>query len=97
MAGKACVLTSRRLAYALDHLSKNALIELIVDRARAQIGLESSDEELATEINQWLAPVARERDDRPINLVALIARLDRNDEDYRNKTGKFTQATGFEE
>jgi hypothetical protein len=89
MAGKACVLTSRRLAYALDHLSKNALIELVADRARAQIGAEMPDEQLAAEIQEWLNPVVRERGDRPVNLIGCMAKLD--------KTGKHTRAPRFEE
>lgn len=91
MAGKAVVLTSRRLAYAVDKLSKNALIELVVDLARGQIGAEMSDEQLATQIEEWVGPVLRERGDKPANLVAAMKRLDANDQAYREMSGKFTQ------
>lgn len=91
MAGKGLVIAPRRLGYALDALSKNALIDLVADRAMAQIGAEMSDEQLAAEIQGWLSPVIRERGDRPVSLSGLMAKLDKNDEDYRDKTGKSAQ------
>lgn len=90
MAGKACILASRTLAFALDELSKNALIDLIVDRAQAQIGAEMSDEQLAREIQGWIDPVIRVRGDRPVSLARAFARLDASEKAYRERTGKFT-------
>ena len=92
MAGKGLALATRRIGYALDALSKNALIDLVVDRARAEIGEDTTDEDLANRIQDWIDPVTRARGDRPITLRVLISRLDKNDEDYRNKTGKHAPA-----
>ncbi len=94
MAGKTCVFTSRRLYFALDTLSKNALIDLVVDRVRAELGESTSDEVIAEHIQDWLGPVIRERGDKPVSLAGRMAYLDKSDEDYRNKTGKFTQVGG---
>lgn len=91
MAGKVCVLASRELAYALDKLSKNALIDLVVDRARAEIGEEEADDAVAELIQGWIGPVSRARGDRAVDLLAAIAQLGKFDakaderaERYRN-------------
>lgn len=91
MAGKASVFASRRLWYAIDKMSKNALIDMVVDRVRAEIGEDASDEAIAEKVQEWLGPVARERGDRPVSLLGAMQHLDANDEAYRNKTGKFRQ------
>ncbi len=77
------VLASRLLGYAIDHLSKNTLIDLVVDRARAQIGEEASDEALADEIQNWIRPVLAARGDKPISLDAIMKRRLTSDEKYR--------------
>lgn len=91
MAGKTAILASRPLHYALDKLSKNALIDLVVDRARAQIGEDADDEALADEIQRWINPVLTARQDRLVGLAGAMCQLANNDKDYREKIGKFTQ------
>jgi hypothetical protein len=91
MAGKASVFASRRLWFAIDRLSKNALIDLVVDRSRAQIGEDASDEQIADYLQPQINTVQRERGDRPLSLMATMCHLDKDDEDYRNKTGRHRQ------
>jgi hypothetical protein len=92
MAGKAAVLTSKRLHYALDRLSKNALIDLVTDLAVRENGDDKgTDETLAAVIQAWLNPVIRVRGDKPVSLAAHMARLDKYDADYIARRGKFEQ------
>jgi hypothetical protein len=88
MAGKPTVLAGRRLSYAMDKLPKNALIDLIVDRARAEVGAAASDEVVATTIMGWLDPVFRERGDHPVSLTRTMAILDASDEAYEKMHGQ---------
>lgn len=85
MAGKASVLASSRLFYAMDKLSKNALIDLIVDRARAEIGEDADDESVAELIEGWIRPVANVRNDRSLSLRSAMADLDAKNADYIRK------------
>jgi hypothetical protein len=86
MAGKPCVLASRPLAFALDALSKNALIDILVDVARASVGAEAPD----AAIIEWLQPVldtvAFHRSDPRVNLQAKLDRLKRHNRLYDNLT-----------
>lgn len=92
MAGKASVFAGRRLHYAIDKLSKNALIDLVVDLAKLDIGEEGATEEaLAAKITEWMGPISRARGDRPLDLNAQIVYRDARDEEYRTKTGRFRQ------
>lgn len=52
MAGKPPYFASGAFTYALDCLSKNTLIDVLVDLVRAQIGEEASDYQVAA----WLQP-----------------------------------------
>ncbi len=83
MAGRAPVLASRRLWFALDRLSKNTLIDILVDRARAEDGEEAKDADVARRIQRWLRPVCRLRGDREPKLLDAMARLDKASEEYR--------------
>src|SRR4051812_20890951 len=91
MAGKGYALTSNELGYAIDSVSKNALIEILVDRAYAEIGQGelASDEELADLITIWMRPVLNARNDRLIDLRAIMAKHAKQAEDYRLKRGKY--------
>lgn len=87
MAGKASVYASRRLFYALDQLSKNTLIDLVIDRIRLDVGEDARDEVIARTIRDWLGPVARLRKDRAPDLVGAMERWDRQAEAYRARFG----------
>jgi hypothetical protein len=87
MAGKACVLASRKLAIALDELSKNALIDLVVDRARAELGEDAEDDVVAALIEGWIIPTSHARGDRLVSLSAVMARVEKNDAKYRRTHG----------
>lgn len=90
MAGKRRILTSPRLGYALDKLSKNALIDLVADLADLEFGEgEATDEQVAVIIQGWLGPILRVRKDRPVSLIDLMTKFDASEEDRRNRTGKF--------
>ena len=76
-------LVSRRLAYGLDTLSKAALVDLVVDLARREIGEDATDDALATTIEQMHGPIARARGDKPPKILDAMRRVDRNDAAYR--------------
>jgi hypothetical protein len=54
-------LTSTVLGYGLETLSKAALIDLVADLARRELGEDKSDWELASYIEKQHEPVARVR------------------------------------
>ena len=85
MAGKACVLTSRRLFYAMDELSKNTLIDLVVDRVRAELGEEACDDAVASVIQDWLSPICNLRGGRQHNLKDKMSAFDRIQERYKSQ------------
>jgi hypothetical protein len=93
MAGKAPVLASRQLHFAMDKLSKNFLIDLVVDRVRAEIGENADDETIARTVQAWIRPVGRMREQGTPDLLDEMARLEINDQHYRNKTGPYRQAS----
>jgi uncharacterized protein (UPF0210 family) len=86
MAGKGLAIASHRLGYALDKLSKNALIDIIADRATAEVGEDcATDEMLANTIQEWIEPVTRVRGDRRVELRSLLVKLDQIEENYRRR------------
>lgn len=80
MAGKPSAYASRRLGYALDALSKNALIDIVIELAKQSrwhdYEDESDDATIVCQIQQWLDPVAKARGDRPANLAGRLAQYD---------------------
>ncbi len=79
---KASVTTSKRLFYALDSLSKNTWIDVIVDRAMAEIGEGATDEQLADLIQGWIGPVLLMRNDRPFNIRPAMNFFDDRNSDH---------------
>lgn len=78
MAGKVSDYTSKRLHRVLDKLSKNTWIELAVDRAKATIGEDSTDDQIIDVLEEWLSPVCRMRGDRLPGLKEQAMRYDRS-------------------
>jgi hypothetical protein len=68
MAGKACVFASRALAYALDGYSKNALIDLVVDLSRGELGETATDEEVMMWVDSKMTPTRNYRQDKVAHL-----------------------------
>lgn len=85
MAGKPITRGSRRVAYAVDHLSKNTLADILLDRIAAEIGEEATDEEVLAHLQGWLDTIQRLRGDKPTNLAALLGRIDRADAAYQKR------------
>jgi len=83
MAGKSCVLASRHLSYALEKLSKNTLIDLVVDMTRGTVGENASDVVIARSLQPFIDAVLRMRSDRPMSLEAAVQALITSDERYR--------------
>lgn len=77
MAGKAIVRGNRRVAYVIDKLSKNTLADIILDRIRAEIGDEATDEQIIDVLQRWLSPMARMRGDKILCLSAVLGTFDR--------------------
>lgn len=78
MSGKCSAVSSTRVADALNRLSKNALIDLVYDRACLETGYadDAADEDVAKIIQGWLIPITSARGDRPIDLLGLMAARD---------------------
>lgn len=85
MAGKATVFASPRLDYAMQQLSKNTLIDLMLDRVRAEIGADADDETIAAKVQEWLSPVCNHRGDKPPRLIHRLETWDRYEADHRKR------------
>lgn len=83
MAGKSLVLTdSKQLRLALDSLTKNTAIDMLLDLCHQEIGELASDMEIANWFTQTLEPVARVRGDKPINFAGVMARYGKASAEY---------------
>jgi hypothetical protein len=69
MAGKPITRGSRRVAYAIDGLSKNAMADIILDRVAAEIGEGATDAEVIAHLQPWIDTILRLRGDKPLNLT----------------------------
>lgn len=92
--GKQMAFASRRLAYALDCMSKNTALDILVDRAHQQLGIETAntpaDEARVCDVIQsWATPVAAMRGDR---ISLFTARMEKFDEYSRRYLSR--QAAG---
>lgn len=85
---QATVFCSRRLFYGMDKLSKNALIDILIDRAKAEIGENATDEQLADTIQQWITPVAQYRNDKAPMLRACLVKIDQISDAYLKTHGR---------
>lgn len=74
-------------AYALEKLSKNTLIDLVLDRARCETGHadDAQEAELLTIIQGWLSPIAMARGIRAPGLAAEYNRYVVSSEKYRER------------
>ena len=60
----------------LDKLPKNTWIEFAVDRARAEIGEDATDEDIAALIQTQIGPICRHRGDSPPDFARLFMQCD---------------------
>jgi len=88
MQGKSCVLASKRLEYAIDAVSKATLLDLVVDRARAEIGENATDEAVVELVQKWLDPVVICRGGKIPNLENRLKLIDKASEKYRHLQAK---------
>lgn len=83
MAGKALTQTSSKaLAYAIDHLTKNQMADVLLDLARLQVGSEDVNEDLISVLQGWIGPILMARGDVAINLMAKHKRYVNASEQY---------------
>ena len=82
MAGKASVFASGGLFYAMDKISKNTLIDMVLDAAHRELGEEIADERIARHVQQSLDTVARMRGDKPANLLSVLTRWENQKQVY---------------
>lgn len=88
MAGKAIQFSqSAALNRALDKMSKNTAIDMLLDLCHREIGELATDEEIANWFSIALEPVARVRGDKPINFAAEMARQYEASRAYRERNG----------
>ncbi len=85
MQGKKPAIASLALARVLDKYGKTALIDLVADRARAELGENASDRDVMGLVMRWMVPVSAVRGDRAVDLLALDSRYTENDERYRRE------------
>lgn len=85
MAGKAVTRGSARVAYALDRLSKNALIDVVLDLVQAEVGEDATDEQLLARIQSTVDTILRLRSDRPVNLQKAAELWDKSAAKYREE------------
>lgn len=83
MAGKPVLNATKRVAYVIDHLSKNTMADIILDRIEAEVGADAPDDVILTQLQKWYDPVAYMREDKPINLIALAERWDYSEKEWR--------------
>ncbi len=72
MAGKAMVFGGPALSLAMNNLTKQALADIVVDRATAELGEGATDSQIAALVQTWADPVLRARGDKPISLADLL-------------------------
>lgn len=82
MAGKAITRASNRVARVIDHLSKNTLADLLLDRIAAEIGEHATDEQVLAHLQPQLNTIARLRGDKPVSLAGLMQRFDGAEQRY---------------
>lgn len=70
MAGKRCVFASDPVFCAMDCLSKNQLIDLVIDLCRAELGEDASDDAVIGWVTSKIGPTWRMRKDKPVDLFA---------------------------
>ncbi len=85
MAGKPMATVDRLTAAALDNISKNTLLDMLVDMTLREIGEDASPEQLLETIQRTLDTVARIRGDKPVNLVARRATYQKANDAYRER------------
>jgi hypothetical protein len=88
MAGKLPVLATPAEAYALDQLSKNALIDILIDRVLLEVGDKlPREDQVAAALQDWIRPVLRARDDKPVDLTAALTRFRKLNQQYLDRKG----------
>ncbi len=78
---------NRALAWAVDALSKNALADIVVDRIRAEIGEDATDEQIAAMLERWAHPVSVLRGEKTPNVAARLRKIAESDQAYRQRNG----------
>ena len=82
MAGKPVTRASNRVARVIDHLSKNTLADILLDRIAAEIGEDATDEQVLAHLQPWLDTITRLRGDKTVSLDGLMRRFDGKEQRY---------------
>ena len=73
--GKPMVTVDPITAEALEHLSKTTALDCLIDIIRGEMGEDATPAELLTRLQRTLDPVARMRNDRAPDLLAVRQRI----------------------
>lgn len=87
MQGKAPVIASQPVAYALDMMSKTALMDIIVQQATDELSTPAravTDEMIVALLQARVTKVLAARKDRAINLTAAIVDFQAISDRYRD-------------
>jgi hypothetical protein len=76
---KGCRMAGHALSASLESLSKHALIDLVVDRARAEIGEDAADSDVIARVAEWAGPVLRVRGDRDPGMPTMFEKHKANE------------------
>ncbi len=85
MAGKPLATVGRAAAYALDQISKNTALDMLVDMVRGELGEDASDEAVLMRLQTMHEAACRMRQQKPMNLVGLSHRWTRSAEEHLRK------------
>ena len=73
--GKQSALCSRPLAYALDKLTKNQLIDFAADMARRTLGESATDDEILAWLQDSMGPIWAVRGDKAASLQSAYCQF----------------------
>jgi hypothetical protein len=87
MAGKPLVTVGRAAAYALDQISKNTALDMLVDMVRGELGEDASDEAVLQRLQTTYEAACRLRQQKPtMNLLGLSHRWTRSAQEFSRAT-----------
>ena len=85
MNKKPLVFCSKPLGAAMQRLSKNQLIDLVVDLSRGELGEEADDKQVLAWVQAHIETVWQHRGDRPISLAVDHDNFVKASDEYRRK------------
>jgi hypothetical protein len=86
MAGKPLVTVGRAAAFALDQISKNTALDMLVDLIRGELGEDASDDAVLMRLQTTYEAACRLRQQTTMNLLGLSHRWTRSAQEFLRAT-----------